>query len=77
MPQKLTLTIADMQELAKRKNGKCLSPTFINYTTKLLWECASGHRWETKPHNIKFGSWCPVCAKQKQRFWNHQQIQDK
>ncbi|MCP4898302.1 MAG: hypothetical protein GY906_15115, partial [bacterium] len=39
--------------------GKCLSDTYINTHTKLLWECKQGHQWEAKPSNIKSGRWCP------------------
>lgn len=56
-------TIEEMQELAKSKGGKCLSGKYVSTKTKLLWECKEGHRWETTPHIIKHGSWCPVCAK--------------
>ncbi len=55
-------TLAHMQKLARRRKGKCLSPTYINITTKLCWECEEGHQWETTPKLVKQGRWCPACA---------------
>jgi len=59
---KAKLTIEEMQELAKRKGGKCLSTEYINNNTKLKWQCGEGHTWEATPHGIKSGKWCPYCA---------------
>jgi len=56
------LTIADMNRTAEIKGGKCLSETYINSKTKLLWECSKGHRWEAAPADIRQGKWCPVCG---------------
>ncbi|MFP3414319.1 hypothetical protein SB773_22455 [Bacillus sp. SIMBA_074] len=58
-------TIEYMHELAKAKGGKCLSTTYVNNRTKLLWQCAKGHIWETKPLVIVNGRWCPECAGKK------------
>lgn len=59
--QKLTLHHA--QEVAKNKNGKCLSEKYKNVDTKLKWECEFGHQWEATLYNVrKIGSWCPECA---------------
>lgn len=55
-------SIKDMHELAKTRNGKCLSSHYINNITKLEWECSKGHHWEARPSNITSGKWCPVCA---------------
>ena len=69
MAQKI-ITIADMQELARRKGGKCLSEKYITGKLKLVWECEKGHRWEAVPAQIKQGRWCPFCARVRQRAWN-------
>lgn len=58
----MPLSIEEMQNIAKSKNGKCLSEKYINAQTKLLWECSEGHRWENRPQKIKAGQWCPYCA---------------
>ena len=57
------LTIKDMKELADMRGGKCLSDTYVNNRTKLLWECRKGHRWEAVPSSVKSGTWCPICRK--------------
>jgi hypothetical protein len=58
------LTIKDMQCIAAKRGGKCLSDKYTS-NTKLLWECAEGHQWEALPSNIKKGTWCPTCARLK------------
>ena len=54
--------IEEMQALAAKRGGTCLSPKYIDTVTKLTWQCAYGHQWDTAPHSIKQGSWCPACA---------------
>lgn len=56
-----------MQEIAKERNGECLSSTYIDVKTPLEWRCSEGHSWFARPMNIKGnngkkGTWCPVCA---------------
>ncbi len=58
---KVKLTIEEMQKIANKRKGKCLSEKYINNNTKLLWQCKEGHQWETTPSNIKMGRWCPKC----------------
>ncbi|CAI2198996.1 4160_t:CDS:2, partial [Funneliformis geosporum] len=36
----------DMQNLAKAKNGKCLSDKYYDAHTKLEWQCEKGHKWK-------------------------------
>ncbi len=56
------LTIEEMQELAEKKGGKCLSDTYINKRTPLLWECKEGHQWKALPGGVKNNnSWCAKC----------------
>ena len=60
---KAKLTIEDMEELARNREGKCLSRDYINNSTNLLWECKHGHQWEAQPQAIKNKrSWCPYCS---------------
>lgn len=54
-------TIEDMQELAEKHNGKCLSLVYINSKTKLEWKCSENHTWFATPSDIKNGHWCPEC----------------
>jgi hypothetical protein len=64
---KTRLSIPIMQETARRRGGVCLSDCYVNANTKLEWKCALGHVWSAKPGKIRFGSWCPQCAKAKRR----------
>lgn len=53
--------LEEMVRVAGRHKGWCLSTTYVNDRTKLLWECVEGHRWEATPNNVKRGKWCPAC----------------
>lgn len=55
------LTIKDMETLAKKRGGRCLSNVYINANSKLKWQCSEGHIWHTKPNVIQQGRWCPIC----------------
>lgn len=58
------LSLETAQEVAKEKNGKCLSAEYINNGTDLLWECSFGHKWFAPLDRIKnAGRWCPYCSK--------------
>jgi hypothetical protein len=54
-------TIVDAQNLAKLKNGICLSDDYKNNHTKLLWKCEKEHTWLACYNQIQSGTWCPVC----------------
>lgn len=56
------ISIRDMQLLASRKSGTCLSAEYINGRTKLYWQCKNDHIWTASPENIKQGKWCPDCV---------------
>jgi hypothetical protein len=56
------LTIQDMHRLAEARGGRCLSDTYVNNNTPLLWECKEGHRWKAQANNIGTGKWCPTCS---------------
>jgi hypothetical protein len=56
------LTIEDMQATAAARGGLCLSATYVNTQTPLLWQCALGHTWKARPSNVRTKSWCPTCA---------------
>ena len=60
MPAKLTIN--DMSKLAAKRGGKCLSTIYINVGTRLRWQCAKGHIWETTPEKIHMGRWCQKCS---------------
>lgn len=66
--QSRKLTIMEMQAIAKKRQGRCLSKEYVNANIKLKWQCAKGHVWEAKPGHIKSGSWCPYCVGQHQNI---------
>ena len=56
------LTIKIMQQVAKLRNGKCLSKNYYNNRTRLKWICAKGHTWESSPRSIvNNNTWCRKC----------------
>lgn len=61
-------TIDDMRELAQTHGGKCLSASYRNSTTKLLWRCAEKHEWWATPGSLKSVGWCPHCAGRRVRL---------
>lgn len=58
----LHITITDMHNLARQRGGRCLAKQYHGASSKLLWECAKGHRWKAVPASVKTGTWCPECA---------------
>ena len=59
----LRLTIQDMQAIAKKHDGKCLSKKYKNINTKLRWECKDGHKWSASAASVKHAeAWCPTCS---------------
>jgi hypothetical protein len=57
------LTLQEMHKLAASKGGRCLSETYLNANSHLLWECGKKHRWRAIPNSIKRGSWCAICSR--------------
>ena len=55
-------TIENMQKLATRFGGKCLSLKYTNSTTNLEWQCKYGHKFEIAPVKVKDRQqWCHYC----------------
>jgi hypothetical protein len=59
------LTIGKMKEIAKEREGECLSEVYINSQTPLEWKCKRQHIWNARPNNIMNGTWCPKCKNRK------------
>ena len=69
------LNIESMKQLAKEKDGECLSTVYTNNNTKLLWRCKSLHEWQATPASAKNGWWCPFCSgKAKRTIENMREI---
>jgi len=61
-----SLTLADLQQTAAKKGGRCLSKKCRGSNAKHEWQCKNGHKWKTTPSVVRRGKWCPVCSgKQK------------
>jgi len=61
--KKAKLDIEEAKDIAKSKNGKCLSTEYFNLRSKLTWECFFGHTWGATLGNVKHhGRWCPECC---------------
>ena len=58
-------SIVDMQLLASKYEGICLSDNYLNNNTHLFWQCKLGHQFKAKPSNVTNGYWCPDCGKLK------------
>ena len=54
--------LIEIQKIAEKNGGKCLSKVYINNSTKLKFQCKEGHIWKAIPNSIKNGSWCPYCV---------------
>ena len=67
-------TIEEMHILADKQNGKCLSETYINCHTKLLWKCRKNHQWMAIPKSIIGGHWCRKCNRKKASPTPHQRL---
>lgn len=63
MSQKLGIQF--LRDLAKTKNGKCLSNTYMDRKTEYLWKCSNNHEFNMKIHSIQKGAWCPTCKHNK------------
>jgi hypothetical protein len=60
------MTIEDMQAVAKKRGGVCLSKTYVKSRAPLSWRCAKGHRFEATPMAVvQKKRWCLVCKRAK------------
>lgn len=55
-------TLQTMHDVAGMRGGRCLSKSYSNNMSKLLWQCSEGHEWEARPMKVLAGNWCPKCA---------------
>lgn len=57
------LSIYNVHELAKSRDGSCRAKSYTNGHTPMKWRCAIGHTWKASYFNVKRGGWCPVCSR--------------
>jgi hypothetical protein len=74
------LDLEEMQEIARERGGSCLSITYKNGCSPLLWECARGHRWRASSTRVKGGmwrkgTWCRECYNRRRMFRAKQSIE--
>lgn len=69
-------TIENMQTIAQKKNGICLSKKYNDSKTKLKWKCGKGHIWSATPTSVKHLSWCPICGFEKIKNKNSYSLVD-
>ena len=59
-------SIEDINALAKRRGGECLSPEFTSSRLKLKFRCKEGHVWEARADAILYANkWCPECGRMR------------
>jgi hypothetical protein len=56
------LTLHELQQMAVRRGGECLSLKYLGSSKPLKWKCAGGHQWLARSSSVRTGSWCPACA---------------
>ena len=67
--KKRKLSIEDADNIAERKDGKCLSRTYVGAKSPMKWGCKNGHIWKATYNGIQQGDWCKKCSivKRKER----------
>lgn len=59
---KLNNNIEVIRKFAREKGGECLSDSYKNNKTNLIWKCGScNNTWNARFDRIKSGTWCPKC----------------
>jgi len=71
------LSIEEMQKIANKRGGKCLSKKYLNASSKLKWQCQKKHIWYATPNHIKNGQWCPYCYGKNQNIDDMRKIAKK
>lgn len=59
-------TMQDMQAIAAKHFGQCVSKKYKNYNEKLTWQCQAGHQWKAI-YAVANKTWCAACKGKKQR----------
>ncbi len=65
---KSNIYLKELQEIAGKKDGKCISEEYENSKTPLDFKCKKGHIFKMRPNDIKTGSWCPECFINERRL---------
>ncbi|MBL0340856.1 MAG: hypothetical protein IPP71_07985 [Bacteroidetes bacterium] len=54
-------TLSEMQKIAEKNGGKCLSESYLGGFIHMKWVCSNKHVFETTPFTVLKGSWCKIC----------------
>lgn len=61
-------SIKDMQVIAGKHGGRCLSKEYVGSKALMTWQCALGHEpFEATYNNVSKGHWCSKCAGNKKK----------
>ena len=59
-------SIDDIQAIANKRGGKCLTKKYTSCRAKIKLCCNEGHIWETRADSILYtNKWCPVCGRKR------------
>lgn len=62
------LSIADLSEFAKNKNGELLSTEYVKRNHTYEWRCQSGHIFQGNFNNMAYrNQFCPTCENRQKR----------
>jgi hypothetical protein len=73
------LRIEEVRQIARERGGRCLSTSYKNASTPLVWVCNQGHQWRACAASVKGGrrrkgSWCRECYNGRRRFHERRSI---
>jgi len=60
-PRKYQETIKDLQDMARAREGRCLSRVYRGTKAAYRWQCSCGHVWDMPWDRVRAGIWCSHC----------------
>lgn len=64
-PQCWKCDLDDCIEIAKSRNGECLTTEYIDRYTDMKFRCCKGHEFTSTLDRLQTGCWCPRCNESK------------
>lgn len=70
MSQSLRLPdgLQQIQEVARERGGRCLSPAYLGALVNHRFSCSKGHEWDAHAAAVARGKWCRQCRNDDQRL---------
>jgi hypothetical protein len=59
--------VAEIRRIVSERGGELVSERADSAKERLQWRCSKGHEWLAVAYDVKAGSWCPVCARERRR----------